>query len=225
MKSTRIVAVALALALSTLAEGSVSASPATDAFSEACSQNPDFFSFAVQNLGENPEGHAALCSCLVTEFSSHPDADLAILTKDVDGSATPEDRAAYGDYTALELKARDALDICLKSAGLVSDQPVPGGQADMTSFDAACHGSAGLLEVIGGAPDQAAPRRTTLCNCLSTELAPLITTADADILGQDLDGTATEESRNAYSGYAALAETAGVAFNGCFATLEQAPSQ
>lgn len=183
----------------------------SDAFGEACAGNPGFFSFAVENPGESTEAYAAFCACLVTEFAAYPEPDVEMLTKDVEGSATPEDRTAYGDYTALELKARGAADRCVAAAGLGAER------ADMTGFDAACQSSELLLGSIGGTPEEAAPVRATLCQCLSSELAPRVTTVDADVLGRDLDGTATDASREAHPGYAALTETAGAAFQQCAA--------
>lgn len=201
------------------------ASPATDAFGAACSANPDFFAFAVPGLESKPDDLGRLCSCLTTAFADYPEADITMLTHDIEGTATAEERTAYGDYTALELKALDALNACLVAEGLTdANEPVspPSGPADMARFDTACHSSEGLLAVIGGTPDEAAPLRTTLCQCLTTTLGPQISTADAEILAMDLDGTATLETRNAYPTYQQLTELAGTAFQGCFATLHPA---
>ena len=192
----------------------------TDAFTAACGANPGFFEFAVTGL--DPEGLGRLCSCLVTEFSGLEEPDFAMLVKDLEGTATAEDRTAYGDYTALEITARDGLDKCLVLEGFADGSdpgaiPV-GDMADMTRFEAACHGSGGLLQVIGGTTEQATPIRTTLCDCLSVALGPQLTTADADILAQDLDGTATEASRAAHANYQEAESRAGAAFDSCFAT-------
>src|SRR5690606_1983594 len=91
--------------------------------------------------------------------------------------------------------------------------------ANMAVFDAACTNSDILLEVIGGPPEQATTLRTRLCTCLVTVLGPQVSAGDAGILASDLDGSATDESREAFEGYEDLAETAAVAFDGCFATL------
>jgi hypothetical protein len=198
----------------------VAASPETDAFNTACNANPGFFSFAVEGLENDAEGLSRLCSCLVAEFANYPEADLALLTKDVEGTATPEDRTAYGDYTGLEIRARDAAERCV-----AAEWPAAPGTgtsstpADMSGFDAACTNSTILLEVIGGAPEEATVQRATLCQCLTTALGSQITTGDAGILAQDLDGSATEESRAAYGSYDALSETAGGVFDQCFAAL------
>lgn len=199
------------------------ASEAIDVFAEVCNANPDFFSFAVDGLKTNPSRLAGLCTCLVTEFAPLSAADLAMLTRDVDGSATADDRKAYGDYTGLELKARAALDRCLTQDGMAGPVDVPAsGPADMTAFDAACAASELLLSVLGGNTAEVRGLRTTLCTCLSTTLAPQISTADAGILSEDVADTATEARRNAYPGYRQLAETAGLAYEGCFATLHPA---
>jgi len=211
---------AVAVALATAAPMPVLASPATDAFTESCLQNPDFFSFAVDDLGQKPEAHPALCTCLVSAFADNPEADIVMLTRDMDGSATDEIRTAYGDYTALESLALSALTVCVAEAGLSVERPEQAEGADMTKFDASCQSSQGLLEIIGGTPEAAIPHRTTLCACLSAELAPLVTTVDADVLGMDLDETATAESRAAHPGYDTLTQTAGTAFDQCFRALE-----
>jgi hypothetical protein len=192
----------------------VAAQDARSEFDNACTANPGFFSFAVAGLEQDPDGLARLCGCLATEFEDLEDADIAMLVKDLDGSATAEDRAAYGDYTALELKAREGLDTCLVREGF-ADGVDPAG--DRANFNAACTGSEGLLMVIGGEPEAAAAARDKLCACLDVALAPQISTADADILGQDLDGTATQESRAAYPTYAEIETKAGAAFDTCFA--------
>jgi hypothetical protein len=147
-----------------------------------------------------------------------------MLIKDLEGTATTADRTAYGDYTALELKARDTLDKCLVLEGF-ADGSDPGATttpaadaADMTKFDAACQASEMLLSVLGGTSEQAMPVRTSLCECLSIALAPQISTEAADILAQDLDGTATDASRAAYPDYPELESRAGAAFDSCFAT-------
>jgi hypothetical protein len=201
------------------------ASPATDAFSAACNANPDFFASALPGLESNPDDLRRVCACLTTAFTDYPEADLTMLTHDVEGSATAEERTAYGDYTALELKALDALNACLVAEGLSgANEPVsPAAPADMTRFGEACLNSEGLLAVIGGTPEEAAPLRTTLCQCLTTTLGPQISTADAGVLAMDLDGTATETTRSAHPGYQQLTQVAGAAFEGCFATLHPAP--
>jgi hypothetical protein len=200
------------------------ASPATDAFNAACNANPDFFAAAAPALATSADGLGRLCSCLTTSFADYPEADITMLTHDVEGSATAEERTAYGDYTALEMRAVDALNACLVAAGFSGDteRVAPAAPADMTVFEQACHNSEGLLAVIGGTPDEAAPLRTTLCQCLSTTLGPQISTDDAGVLAKDLDGTATEATRNAHPGYQQLAQVAGAAFDGCFQTLHPA---
>jgi hypothetical protein len=200
------------------------ASPATDAFNAACNANPDFFASAAVGLETSPDGLNRLCSCLTTSFADYPEADITMLTHDVEGTATAEERTAYGDYTALEMRAVDALNACLVAEGLSDSTEAvsPGGPADMTVFDRACHNSEGLLAVIGGTPEQAAPLRTTLCQCLTATLGPQISTEAAGILAMDLDGTATEAARNAYPGYQELTQVAGAAFDGCFQTLHPA---
>lgn len=190
-----------------------------DDLEASCNAHPEFFNFTVSGLAEDRTSLGKLCSCLATEFTSMTDAELAMLTRDLDGTATQADRVAFGDYTGLEIKARDSLDKCLVAEGLADPPAAPGALADMTKFDLACTNSELLLGVIGGTPDEAAPLRSRLCECLVKTLAPQVTTADADILATDLDGTATAESHAAYEGYDAVAQTAGVAFDGCFAGL------
>jgi hypothetical protein len=194
----------------------------SEAFITSCNAHPAFFQFAVSGLDNDPEGLGRLCSCLATEFSGFSDDDYAMLIKDLEGTATTADRTAHSDYTGLELKARDALDKCLVVEGFADGTDpgaTPAGEsADMTKFDAACQASEMLLAVLGGEPDQAIPVRTSLCECLSIALAPQVSTEAAGILAQDLDGTATDESRAAYPGYPELESRAGAAFDSCFAT-------
>jgi hypothetical protein len=200
------------------------ASPATDAFNAACNANPDFFASAAQGLQSSPDGLVRLCSCLTTSFADYPEADIIMLTHDVEGTATAEERTAYGDYTALEMRAVDALNACLVAEGSPggTEPASPAAPADMTVFDQACHNSEGLLAVIGGTAEEAAPLRTTLCQCLTATLGPQISTEAAGVLAMDLDGTATEVTRNAYPGYQELTQVAGAAFDGCFQTLHPA---
>ena len=67
----------------------------------------------------------------------------------------------------------------------------------------------------GGEGEQQSTNRTNLCVCLSETLAPQITTADADMLATDLDGTATEQSRSDYPTYPSLSGMAGEVFDRC----------
>ena len=108
MKRAILTAAALAAGLGCATAGTANASPATDAFNAACTANPGFFSFAVTGLEEDREGLSRLCSCLATEFSGLRDADLAMLTKDVDGTANAADRTAYGDLFAPQVSTADA---------------------------------------------------------------------------------------------------------------------
>lgn len=225
MRKAIALASGLAALLVLVAASPAAASPETDAFAAACNANADFFSFAVEGLEADPAGRGRLCSCLITAFTPLPAADLEMLTKDVDDSATEADRTAYGDYTGLEIVARDALFACVAEASLEGGTPAVAEPADMSGFDASCSASEGLLQVIGGVPDEAMPLRTTLCACLSTTIGPQVSTADADVLGMDLDGTATDESRDAHPGYAELTQVAGAAFDGCFSTLRPPAAQ
>jgi hypothetical protein len=223
MKIASRLAPALLTVLAT-AMPTASSAQTIDTFTTACNANPDFFASVAEGLDSNPEGLGRLCGCLATAFADYPEADLVMLTHDVEGTATAEERTAYGDYTALELKAVDVLKGCLVAEGLTTaTEPVsPNTPADMTKFSEACMNSELILQSIGGTPEEATPLRTTLCQCLTTTLGPQVSTADADVLAQDLDGTATDESRNAHAGYQALTEVAGTAFNGCLATLRPA---
>jgi hypothetical protein len=211
MKS--VLSTLLVSAVLVFSSGQARAQSAMETFGVTCRANPGFFDFAVSDL--DAAGADQLCSCLSTQFDGYSDADLGMLGKDLDGSATPADRTAYGDYTGLEIKARDALNICL-GAG-----PVPAmDKADMTKFDAACTGSAMLLQFMGD-PEQAPAVRGEFCACLSIAVAPQVSTADADMLATDLDGTATETTRGGYPGYTQLANKAGAAFDSCHADLVQ----
>jgi hypothetical protein len=213
-----------ALLMALLAVPTPASAQTVEAFTAACNAHPEFFSSMAAGIESRPEDVGRLCSCLGGRFADYPEADLTMLTHDVEGTATAEERTAYGDYTALEMRALDALNGCLAAEGLTTGtQPAsPNSPADMSRFDAACMSSESVLQAIGGTAEEAAPLRTTLCQCLSSALGPQISTADAAILAQDLEGIATEESRQAYPGYPQLSEIAGNAFNGCFATLHPA---
>jgi hypothetical protein len=219
---------AVALAAACLLGGNLpaAAGPALDSFGTSCGGHPEFFEFAVSGLDKDEESLARLCSCLATEFTPLSDSELVMLTHDVDGTATAEERTAFGDYTGLEIKARDALDKCLVAEGFsdTPDTPPAGVAADMTKFDAACTNSGLLLEIIGGEAEAANATRTTMCGCLSETLATQVTTDDANILAADLDGTATPASQAAYENYGVASETAGAAFEACFSKLPQAPA-
>jgi hypothetical protein len=209
--------VPLLAVLAAAVPGPVLASPASDAFATSCSANGDFLEATTGlTLGRDDTGR--ICSCLVTAFEGAPDKDFEMLTKDIENTATAADRTAYGDYTALESKALAALTGCLVAEGL-ADGAEP---ADMTAFEKACLESEGLLGVIPGDPEQRPQMRETLCQCLSGALGPQISTADAEILAADLDGSATEEARQAHPGYVNVSEVARIAFNGCMATLRPA---
>ena len=84
----------------------------------------------MQNLETDPVRFGALCGCLVDAFQEYPEADVVMLTKDLDGSATTEDRTAYGDYTALEAKALAALDACLAALEMATPAGTPVWLAD-----------------------------------------------------------------------------------------------
>jgi hypothetical protein len=214
MKS--VLSALLAVATMAFATGPSQAQDALATFGATCRANPDFFSFAVADL--DAAGAGQLCSCLAAEFAGFSGADLAMLGKDIDGTATAADRTAFGDYTALELRARDALNKCIGSPA----QPAVEG-ADMTRFDAACTGSEMLLQFLADDRERAVAVRGEFCGCLSVALVPQVSTADADMLAADLDETATEASRSSYPGYTELSGKAGAAFDSCFASI--APAQ
>ena len=68
-----------------------------EAFTTACNANPDFFASVAEGIDQRSEDLGRLCSCLGTAFSDYPAADLTMLTHDIEGTATQEERTAYGD--------------------------------------------------------------------------------------------------------------------------------
>jgi hypothetical protein len=202
---TAVLFVALGAPEPVLAQASATT---VEAFNAACGANPDFFDFKIDGLENDPDRLATICGCLVSGLDPYSEADVVMLTKDLDGSATLDDRTAYGDYTDLEARALVLLEGCL-----VGDD-VP-GSADMSKFDAACTGGPIMIEVVEG--DEA--QRATICTCLSTSLSTRLTTADADVLAADLNGTATEQSHAQIANYEALSELAGGVLDACFARV------
>jgi hypothetical protein len=87
--------------------------------------------------------------------------------------------------------------------------------ADMTAFTAACNSSEGLLSALATEGNDGTASRTTLCECLVTDLTAKVSTADANELAKDLDGTATDASKAAYANYGPASEAAGAAFQAC----------
>ncbi len=57
----------------------------------------------------------SVCGCLVTEFADFSQAEIDVLTTDLDGTATAESHAAFGDYAALEGKAGNSLNTCFST--------------------------------------------------------------------------------------------------------------
>jgi hypothetical protein len=91
--------------------------PAADfaAFNTSCMGATSFL------LGEPPAGvdvgavFTALCGCLATEFAPLSQADLDMLTADLNGTATKESRDAYAGYPELASKAQAGLNSCFTS--------------------------------------------------------------------------------------------------------------
>jgi hypothetical protein len=190
-------------------------SPELEGLAAACGANPDFFNFKVQGLDTDPVRLGALCGCLVGAFQEYPQADIVMLTKDLDGSATTEDRTAYGDYTALEAKALAALDTCVAQTAPAPEPATDDlGAADMSGFDEACLTGGIMLEVAGGEE-----QRVQLCACLSAGLEPRVSSADIAVLAEDVAGRGTEQSHAAHGNYDALAELAGGVLDQCFTEL------
>lgn len=111
MQSMTVVAAALALTAA-LALPAAAQTASTEAFTASCLAAGPFL------IGEVPaEVDAAtiltpLCSCLVAEFSGFPQAEIDVLAADLAGTSTEESHAAFGDYEALEDKARAGLTKC-----------------------------------------------------------------------------------------------------------------
>lgn len=91
--------------------------------------------------------------------------------------------------------------------------------SDVARLSTACMGAKGFL--LGEVPEgiDANAALTPLCGCLAKEFS-VFPQKEVDLLTADLDGSATEESRNAYAGYKDLAIKAQNSLTICFALPE-----
>jgi hypothetical protein len=91
--------------------------------------------------------------------------------------------------------------------------------ADFTKFTAACATAGPML--LGDVPATVDTSTivTPLCSCLVTEFKDF-SQPEVDMLTSDLAGTATEDSRKAYTDYEALSSKAGTGLQKCFQTDE-----
>jgi hypothetical protein len=108
--------VALAILTASLLIGPSAAYAQTDteAFYAACTASEDLLA-QTQN---DEEGLARLCTCVSDDFAENvSQSDIALLTADIEGTATDEERMAYETYEDLSAYASETLGNCLVIEG------------------------------------------------------------------------------------------------------------
>jgi hypothetical protein len=109
--SIRVLALA-GLALSLAMPQALAQSADFTRFDGVCIEGTSFF------LGPLPEGVdpkvllTPLCGCLKGEFAPLPQADLDMLTSDIEGTSTEATQQAFGNYPALLEAAAAGLQVC-----------------------------------------------------------------------------------------------------------------
>lgn len=157
----------------------------TGPFVAACnSEGGKFFGL------ESADAVGSLCTCLASEFSVRPQADLDILTKDLMLESTEEDHAAHGSYEAVEEAARDSVDKCAADLTATAETPDPAHvPPDMANFDASCTGSARLRDYLTSSPVGAEVALKSACGCVSAQLSNRFSQPVVDFLGAQLAST------------------------------------
>ena len=64
-----------------------------------------------------------LCACISGQLASFPQVDIDMLAKDLSDEATDVDRAAYGDYDGLVVRAGGAVNACLYDPRVLGAPP------------------------------------------------------------------------------------------------------
>lgn len=91
----------------------------TRPFLDACYENPNLLPMT----GQDPVALEGLCNCMARDFAENvSNSDLGILTRDLLGQLTNEQRMAYETYEDLSAYAGDALNACLLIEGLVEGE-------------------------------------------------------------------------------------------------------
>lgn len=163
-----------------------------------------------------------LCSCTASGLAGASQDDLNMLAADILGSNTDALRQAYSNYGELTAKANEALSACMKTGGFAdaaAAAATPVAPPDMAAFNDKCFASPALKELVASAPVAEDVARGALCSCLSSSLSTQFDQGAIDMLGQELDGTATEESRKAYPDYETISTKADMSMGPCFKAL------
>lgn len=105
--------------------------------------------------------------------------------------------------------------VALVTLAVIGYAPAASAQTLQTEgFLQACNSNEDFLANLSDAQEGAEQALSGLCGCLVTELGD-VSQSDLDILAQDLAGTATDETRQAYTTYPDLSQRAGEALNAC----------
>lgn len=88
-------------------------------FLDACYENPNLMPMT----GNDTVALEGLCNCMARDFSETITAsDLDILTRDLLGQLSDDERMAYEAYGDLSVYANEALNACLLIEGLVEGE-------------------------------------------------------------------------------------------------------
>jgi hypothetical protein len=91
----------------------------TRAFLEACYENPNLMPMT----DNDPVALEGLCNCMARDFAETISAsDIDMLSRDLLGQLTDEERMGYETYEDLSAYAGEALDACLVIEGLVEGE-------------------------------------------------------------------------------------------------------
>jgi hypothetical protein len=91
----------------------------TGPFLEACYGNPNLMPMT----SDDPVALEGLCNCMARDFSENVSAsDLDILTRELLGQLSDDERMGYETYEDLSAYAGDALNACLLIEGLVEGE-------------------------------------------------------------------------------------------------------
>ena len=114
----------IALALGAAAPAYAQESDMT-AFSQACVGAQAFLVGELPPEVDTTKLMTALCGCVAADFKVLPQADVDMLTSDLNQTATDETHAAHPDYAALEQRAGEGLGTCFASAEILALLPPP----------------------------------------------------------------------------------------------------
>lgn len=94
------------------------------AFEAACTANGTMLIGSLPPDVDKAAVLTPLCACISGQMANYPQADLDMLTKDLNGEATDVDHAAYGDYDGLVARAGSVVTACFADPQLLA-APTP----------------------------------------------------------------------------------------------------